>query len=174
VNSFASKYSGAMSGDYDSSGDFSGVTLGGENERRLVIRNAHTGETFDQTYFLDGQLVPSAVSAFNSFARDHRNGQVKDMDPGLIDVIWQIWKLLDTTEPLTALSMYRSPSSNSKVGGASKSQHLYGRACDITHNSRSVAQIHRAAKSLRAGGVGKYTMNRFVHVDTAGVRYWGS
>ncbi|SFP86062.1 Uncharacterized conserved protein YcbK, DUF882 family [Tranquillimonas alkanivorans] len=168
---------GSLSGEYDAGAgeyDFSGVTLGGEGERRLVLRNAHTGETYDETYMVDGQVVPEAVTAFNNFARDWRTGAVRSMDPGLIDLLWQVWRRLDTTEPFTALSLYRSPQSNEDVGGAKNSQHLHGRACDITHSSRSVDKIHSAAKSLRAGGVGKYTMNRFVHVDTARVRYWGS
>lgn len=172
--SFASRYGGSgMVGDYGGN-DFAGVTLGGETERRLVLYNAHTGETFDETYFVDGAIVPGAVEAFSRFARDHRNGQVKAIDPGLIDLIWNVWKLLDTTQPLTALSLYRSPRSNKTVGGVKNSQHLHGKACDLTHSTRSVSKIHRAAKSLRVGGVGKYSMNRFVHVDTGAVRYWGS
>ena len=175
LGGLASRYDGgSLSGDYAGETGFNDVTLGDEKERRLVLRNTHTGESFDQVYFADGQYDPGALAAFNRFARDHRTGDIRDIDPGLLDLIWSTWKRLETTEPFTVLSLYRSPSSNKKVGGATKSQHLFGRACDITHSSRSVADIYRAAKDIRAGGVGKYTMNRFVHVDTAGVRYWGS
>jgi uncharacterized protein YcbK (DUF882 family) len=40
-------------------------------------------------------------------------------------------RLLMGAKPLTVLSAYRTPEHNKKVGGASNSQHLEGRALDI-------------------------------------------
>lgn len=60
-------------------------------------------------------------------------------------------------------SGYRSPSHNKRVGGASKSQHLYGKAADIKVRGVTPATVYNAADKL-FNGVGRY--NTFTHVDT--------
>ena len=52
-------------------------------------------------------------------------------------------------------------------------QIILGKAVDMTLKSRSVSQMARAALSLRAGGVGRYTRSKFVHVDSGPIRDWG-
>lgn len=60
-------------------------------------------------------------------------------------------------------SGYRSPAHNKRVGGASKSQHLYGKAADIKVRGVTPATVYRAADKI-FNGVGRY--NTFTHVDT--------
>ncbi len=66
-------------------------------------------------------------------------------------------------------SGYRSPAYNKKIGGAKFSQHLLGKAADISSNKFTPEQIHAAVLQLvKEGkvafkGVGIY--NNFVHVD---------
>lgn len=60
-------------------------------------------------------------------------------------------------------SGYRSTSHNRRVGGASKSQHLYGKAADIKVRGVTPASVYNAADKL-FNGVGRY--NTFTHVDT--------
>lgn len=55
---------------------------------------------------------------------------------------------------------------------ASQSQHMLGRALDITVEGVDLAHLHKAALSLKAGGVGYYPDNGFVHVDVGRVRRW--
>jgi|SRR5690625_2109018 len=70
-------------------------------------------------------------------------------------------------KPITINSGYRSPSHNRRVGGASNSQHLYGKAADIVVRGVSPSRVYNAADKL-FNGVGRY--NTFTHVDTRGYR----
>jgi uncharacterized protein YcbK (DUF882 family) len=49
---------------------------------------------------------------------------------------------------------------------------MQGKAIDIRIPGYNLAQLRRAALSLKAGGVGYYPKSNFIHVDTGRVRYW--
>ena len=69
-------------------------------------------------------------------------------------------------KPLIIRSGYRCPTHNRNVGGASKSQHIYGKAVDISHHNIGRALLERHADKIFAnGGVGMGG-NNIVHVDT--------
>jgi hypothetical protein len=69
-------------------------------------------------------------------------------------------------------SGYRSPNHNRNVGGATNSQHLYGRAADISVSGYSPRQVAdkidelMRAGTMKHGGLGRY--NTFTHIDTRG------
>lgn len=67
-------------------------------------------------------------------------------------------------KPLSIISGYRDPAHNKRVGGADSSQHLYGRAADI---SQSYGASYSFVKSLKHfGGLGVKKCNNIVtHVD---------
>ncbi len=75
----------------------------------------------------------------------------------------------DLGESLTILSGYRTPSWNTKVGGASKSMHLEAKASDLICRSLTPKQLHARILKLikdgkmKDGGVGIY--KSFVHYD---------
>lgn len=72
-------------------------------------------------------------------------------------------------KPITINSAYRTATYNKKVGGASKSQHVKGTACDIVVKDvppNAVASYLEATHS--SGGIGLYST--FVHVDTRGYK----
>lgn len=72
-------------------------------------------------------------------------------------------------KPVVINSGYRTPSHNKKVGGASGSQHLYGKAADIAVRGVNAHRVYQEANKVFAnGGVGKYTT--FTHVDTRGYK----
>lgn len=66
---------------------------------------------------------------------------------------------------VTINSAYRTPSHNAKVGGTSRSQHLYGLAADIKVAGVSPAVVADYAEQLLGshGGVGRYST--FTHID---------
>jgi zinc D-Ala-D-Ala carboxypeptidase len=69
-------------------------------------------------------------------------------------------------------SWYRDLEHNRKVGGGSKSEHLNGRALDISlHNVKNPKHLYELAKLAGFTGFGFY--DTFMHVDTGKPRFWG-
>ena len=70
---------------------------------------------------------------------------------------------------ITINSAYRSPKYNKKIGGASKSKHMLGKAADITITGMTPDETADFIEDLLAdgdiviGGLGRY--NSFTHVD---------
>jgi len=156
----------------------SGFLRGGGDIRKLSMYSGRTGEKIEIVYWIDGQYVREAVREVNHFMRDWRNGQVKSIDTRTLDIMAAAHRLVNTDEPYTLVSGYRSPATNNMLrarssGVARNSLHLQGQAADLQLRSRSVGQLARAAASCQAGGVGRYSGSNFVHMDCGAVRSWG-
>lgn len=145
--------------------------------RTLRFAHTHTGEKLAITYTAGDRYVPSALTEINRFLRDFRTGDVHPIDPQLLDQLHMLAVLTASPAPFEVISGYRSPATNSGLrarsgGVATHSLHLDGRAIDIRLPDVALADLHQAAVSLRAGGVGFYPGSNFVHVDTGRVRRW--
>jgi uncharacterized protein YcbK (DUF882 family) len=154
------------------------ILRGKGNFRSLSLINNRTAERLTAAYWIDGSYVPEALEAFNYIMRDWREGAMMRIDRRTIDIMAATQNLLDTDEPFEVVSGYRSPRTNAMLrrrsrGVARNSYHTRGMACDLALKSRAVSEIASAAMSLRAGGVGRYTRSKFVHVDSGPVRDWG-
>ena len=75
-------------------------------------------------------------------------------------------------KPVTINSAYRTASHNARVGGASNSYHLYGKAADISVSGVSPREVAKYAESLGVKGIGLYDNQGFVHVDTRTSKYF--
>ncbi len=160
---------------------FAGPALAGiakiEHERRIKLINPHTGERLDTVYWIQGTYVPEVLDQVNFLLRDHHNGRVHETDPALLDVLHRVRSNLDTRNPFEIVCGYRSPTTNEMLrkkstAVAKHSYHVYGKAIDIRMDGVAIRDLHKAALSLRAGGVGKYPKSKFVHIDTGPVRHW--
>lgn len=159
--------------------DAFGIHRGSGDVRRLRMYSVRTGESLDSIYWIDGHYVNEALTEISHFMRDWRNDKKITIKPQVIDIMAAAQSLLDTREPYLLISGYRSPETNGMLrrrssGVAKNSRHLKGEAADLRLESRSVAQIFRAAKAVSAGGVGRYSRSGFVHMDCGPVRNWGS
>lgn len=95
------------------------------------------------------------------------------VDAELIAVLQQIRDHFD--RPVTILSGNRSPEHNRAVGGAANSQHLKGRAADITVADATPKEVADfVTETFGMVSVGRY--KTFTHIDTrtGGPVYWGS
>ncbi len=148
-------------------------------QRAVALRSLHTGERLDIVYWADGAYLPAALAQVDYILRDWRTGDVHPIDPKLLDILHDLHRLMDGTEPYTVISGYRSPATNAMLanrsnGVARRSLHLKGMAIDVSLPNRSLAALRKTALAMRRGGVGYYTKPGFVHLDTGRVRSWGS
>ena len=153
------------------------AALHGHQERSVAFHNVHTGESLKTTYWVQGRYQPAALHQINHLLRDYRSGTIHQMDPRVIDVICSLQHKLGAKHPFHVISGYRSPGTNAYLashtdGVAQHSLHMEGKAIDIRLEGTSVSTLGRAARSLRAGGVGQYPDSGFVHVDVGRVRHW--
>jgi uncharacterized protein YcbK (DUF882 family) len=146
--------------------------------RSVSLVSKKTGDWLNTVYWVEGEYIPEAMDAVSYLMRDWREDKALAIDPHTIDIMSATHKLLDSSEPFEVVSGYRTARTNAMLrrrsrAVARKSYHIKGMAVDITMKSRSVRQVCGAGLSLNAGGVGKYTRSRFVHLDSGPVRDWG-
>jgi uncharacterized protein YcbK (DUF882 family) len=146
-------------------------------ERTLRLYNTHTGEKLNSTFWAEGEFIPDAMKDINKVLRDHRTNKVAQMDPELLLLLTQLNEKLENKHELHIISGYRAPESNAKLhaasgGVAKRSLHMEAKAIDIRLPGKDLKMLHRAAMSLKGGGVGYYADSQFVHMDTGRVRYW--
>lgn len=145
--------------------------------RTLKLQNLHTGEHLSTDYWADGQYIPGSLEEISKVLRDHRNGAAHPIDPKLLDLLHTVHGKLETSAPFHVISGYRSPESNAKLASASSgvakhSMHMDGKAIDVRIPGIDLLNLHKAAKTLKSGGVGYYAASNFVHMDVGRVRYW--
>jgi len=146
-------------------------------ERRISLYNTHTGERLDAVYWAGGRYEPEALAEVDRILRDHRTGEIKPIDPGLLDSLFSLRTKLGSSRPFHIISGYRSPETNSFLrahtrGVAEGSLHIEGKAADVRLPGRGLRALWKAALDLGAGGVGYYGKTGFVHLDTGPVRRW--
>lgn len=149
----------------------------GGAERLLRLYNTHTGEQASTVYWAEGRYQPDGLAEINRLLRDHRSGEVSDMNTGLLDLLCLLSARLDTRQRFEIISGYRSPASNALLrehsgGVAQRSLHMEGLAVDLRVPGRALADVRRIALALGGGGVGYYPASDFVHVDVGRVRNW--
>lgn len=151
-----------------------------EDAYHLRLHHLHTGESIDVVYRVGDTYQPDAIAKLNYFLRDHRTQTESHYDPKEFDLLHSLLaKLGKPNGEIDIVCGYRTPWSNNLLrsrsansGVAEKSQHMQAKAIDIRVPGVSTTTLRDAALSLRAGGVGYYPVNQFVHVDVGPVRQW--
>lgn len=146
-------------------------------EKKLSLYNTHTGESLDRVYYSRGESLQDSLSEINNIMRDHRSGEIIDIDAALLDTLYLLSERMKATNPFHIISAYRSPETNnmlrkSSSGVASKSMHMYGKAVDVRLPGCNLEELRDAALLLKRGGVGYYPGSDFVHLDVGPYRYW--
>lgn len=113
--------------------------------------------------------------AVEEFALREAQARRKDLDPSPYPPEWvegrlrPLCALLERLRadlggaPVAVLSGYRTADYNRAIGGAPHSQHVEGRAADVSVRGRTPEEVRDAAVRLGFRGVGVYDWG--VHVD---------
>jgi uncharacterized protein YcbK (DUF882 family) len=64
------------------------------SHRTLSFYNTHTGEALITCYFKNGTYCPDAMSRINHILRDHYTGDIKAIDPRLMDLLNSVLNLV--------------------------------------------------------------------------------
>ena len=89
------------------------------------------------------------------------------IDEKLVEYVQQIRDHFG--KPVTITSPYRCEVHNRRVGGATKSYHMQGRAADIVVQGVSSREVAKYAESIGILGIGLYETSKdgyFTHIDT--------
>lgn len=147
--------------------------------RSLWLYHAGTRETFRGEYHDGAAIIPAARERLNHFLRDHHENSEIGMDPALFDLIHRfqarLWALGYGRNPLWVHSAYRTQRTNDRLrreGAAHNSQHLLGKAVDLSVPGHGIDNYERVALASATGGVGIYSWDHFVHFDTGPRRGW--
>jgi uncharacterized protein YcbK (DUF882 family) len=147
-------------------------------EYRLRLFHTHTNERIDIVYRRGDVYVPDAVNRLDQFLRDHRTGDVRQLDERLFDLLHDLTESVGREgAEIDIVCGYRTPWSNdflrrTSSGVASHSLHMEGEAIDIRMPGIPTAELRNAALALHRGGVGFYPKSQFVHVDVGRLRRW--
>ncbi len=145
--------------------------------RSLSFVHTHTGESLTAVYFRSGTYEPAGLEQVNHLLRDFRTNQIHAIDPGVLDILFDLQVLMNREEPYQVISGYRSPKTNaalrSRSGGvAEHSLHMQGQAIDVRVGGFPTRKLHELAVRMSRGGVGYYAASDFVHLDCGRVRFW--
>lgn len=168
---------GALAGATAALGLLPRAYAGGDDERRLTLKNLHTPEVLDVVYRRGGQYLPEALAQVEVLLRDYRTGDRHPIDPQLLDTLYEVAQRAGVEPVFSVISGYRSPRTNALLherssGVASHSLHMEGRAIDVRLVHVDCADLAAKALDMERGGVGYYRQSDFVHLDTGRFRTW--
>ena len=133
-----------------------------------------------ESYSGGSEFLP--YTAINGYNLDGKLIFLGHTDPRISPQLGQILENLSDSygQKLTITSAYRSPAYNAKVGGAKKSVHQQGLACDVLMNNTTKEQrldFIRKAGAAGIKGLGLYFSSssgaNFIHCDLGNTRQWG-
>lgn len=147
--------------------------------RTLKLHFTHTNERAEITFKRNGRYIKEGLDKINWLLRDWRRNEATEMDPQVLDLLWEVYQQSGSRAFIHVISAYRSPATNQMLrsrssGVADNSQHTRGKAIDFFLPDVSPAKLRELGLRRHGGGVGYYPRSGspFVHLDTGSVRHW--
>jgi uncharacterized protein YcbK (DUF882 family) len=147
--------------------------------RTISFHHIHLKEDTTITFKVNGKYDQAALQKVNHALRDWRTGNPTNMDPHLIDALWEVYRETGAKEPIHVIGGFRSPATNAMLrrrssGVAKFSQHMLGKAIDFYIPDVELESVRDAGLRLQRGGVGFYPSSGapFIHMDVGSVRHW--
>ncbi len=147
--------------------------------RTLKLYHVHLNEKTEITYKKDGKFLPEGLKKANWALRDWRENKPTNMDPNLLDVLWEAYRQSGSRSYIHIIGGYRSSGTNAMLrsrssGVAGNSLHMAGKAVDWYLPDVPLKKLRDIGLRMQIGGVGYYPRSGspFVHYDTGKGRYW--
>jgi uncharacterized protein YcbK (DUF882 family) len=158
---------------------FGSASSASAETRTLKIYFLHTKERAEITYKKNGRYIKSGLQQVNHMLRDWRRNEPTNMDPRLIDLLWEVYRASGSRDYIHVVSGYRAPATNNMLrsrssGVAKNSQHTLGKAVDFYLPDVKLSTLRNLGLKMHVGGVGYYPKSGspFVHLDVGSVRHW--
>jgi uncharacterized protein YcbK (DUF882 family) len=145
--------------------------------RILALHSRWSSENFVGPFFERGTYLTDALAEIDHLFRDRHTDEVARIDVRLLDLLHAFKLRNGYRHSFEIVCGYRSAATNRKLRRKSRrvakeSRHIKGEAVDVRFYGMSVHEAHRLALAMRAGGVGYYPKQNFVHLDVGPVRSW--
>ena len=82
------------------------MTANSNRDRTISFYGVNTKETLTIQYMKNGKHIPEAMEKINWMLRDWRKDEPTEMDPDLIDLVWEMHNELGSAEPINVISAY--------------------------------------------------------------------
>ncbi len=155
------------------------VTAAQAETRTLKLYHVHLQEKTEITFKRDGKYLSDGLKKANWALRDWRESKPTNMDPKLLDLLWEAYQQSGSRGYIHIIGGYRSPGTNKMLrsrssGVAGTSLHMSGKAVDFFMPDVPLKKIRDIGLRIQLGGVGYYPRSGspFVHFDTGKGRYW--
>jgi len=131
---------------------------------------------YASTFYTDQPIIPNGNFSWGEATKNAtRIPENKEIVDNIVALASELQPMRDRlNRPFQINSWYRPPAVNEAVGGASRSQHLFGKAADIQVQGMSGRQVANAVMLTWRGGVGIYSnIPNLIHLDIGPRRVWG-
>lgn len=145
----------------------------------INLYNIHTKEKIS-IFYQNEKLYPNQEKKISKFLRDWRKNESVLHETKLFNNLYKILKKTNNlNKKIDVICGYRNSKTNKQLQKrsknkevAEKSHHTLGKAIDFSIRKTNMKKVFNQIKRMKLGGVGYYTKNNFIHIDTGRVRFW--
>jgi uncharacterized protein YcbK (DUF882 family) len=151
-----------------------------ESSTRIIALHSYwSDENFVGPFFDGGEYLPDALAEIDHLFRDRHTNDVRQIDVRLLDLLHAFKRRAGYRGSFEILCGYRSVVTNRKLykknrHAAKESRHIVGQAVDLRFYGLTIDEARDTALAMKAGGVGYYPSENFIHLDVGPVRSWSN
>jgi len=145
--------------------------------RIIALHCCWSDENFVGPFFDRGEYLSDALAEIDHLFRDRHTNGVRQIDVRLLDLLHEFKCRTGYRGSFEIVCGYRSAATNRSLRErdrhvAKDSRHIVGQAVDLHFYGSTIHKAHETALAMKAGGVGYYPGQHFIHLDVGPVRSW--
>jgi uncharacterized protein YcbK (DUF882 family) len=155
------------------------ISSAAESTRIIALHSCWSDENFVGPFFDRGEYLPDALAEINHLFRDRHTNDVRQIDVRLLDLLHAFKRRAGYHGSFEIVCGYRSAATNRKLRKknrhvAKESRHVVGQAVDLRFHGLTIGEAREIALAMKAGGVGYYPKENFIHLDVGPLRSWSN